>query len=182
MKNKPNPVSSYEHVVENIKNFNEGLSQGNGLETLPSYFRAWYYAPEADAVGPSKFIGYEGITVSEYMSRNDLDGRETEPVLLRWFGVLEDGTPEYQYVEEKVRKLVASTGKRVNSIARFCAPINWRVSSLSDSRGGSGRPPTLIKMEEGGSSESDAVVDIFVRAFNTLRPSEQAALLKRIRS
>ncbi|MBI4282357.1 MAG: hypothetical protein HY672_02585 [Chloroflexi bacterium] len=183
MQEKPNPVSSYNQVAENVRCFNAGLLQGTDLETLLAYFRAWYYLPEEDAVGPSKFIGYEGMTGIAYMERDDLDGRETEPVLHRWFEMLEKGTPEHQYVEQKVLDLAARFGKRVSSAARFSAPSGWRVSA-GTLRGNSGRrewaSPGGSLQTTNGHNESEAMVEVFVRAFGTLRPSEQAAVLRRI--
>ena len=183
MQEKPNPISNYTQVVENIHSFNEDLSQGTDLKTLLAYFRAWYYVPEEDAVGPSKFIGYEDMSGAIYMERDDLDGRETEPVLQRWFEVLEEGTPEYRYVEQKVLELAAQFGKRVSSAARFSAPPTWR-GSAERSLGNKGRsatmPPSGTSQTAGVYDESDAIVEVFVRAFRTLRASEQAAVLRRI--
>lgn len=183
MQVKPKTVCSYDQVPESIHSFNEGLTQVADLETLLAYFRAWYYVPEGDAVGPSKFIGYDGMTAAEYMDRDDLDGRETEPILQRWFEVLEEGTPEYQYVEHKVMQLNSRFGKRVSSAARFSAPRGWRVSSPRLNTAGI-QPRTGLPQEftqgMNGHDESDAIVDVFVRAFSTLRPSEQAAVRRRI--
>jgi len=55
----PLSVENYEDVIEPVRAFNEGLKEGGNLENQLSYFRAWYYIPELDAVGPSKFIGYK---------------------------------------------------------------------------------------------------------------------------
>lgn len=183
MQRKPAPVTTYNQVNGNVRNFNAGLSEGTDLETLLAYFRAWYFLPEEDAVGPSKFIGYEGMTGAEYMARDDLDGKETEPVLQRWFEVLAEGTPEYRYVEQKTWDLAASFGKRVSRAARFSAPVGWRVSSrrhLINSGQTESRMPATPLQAVDGHDESEAIVEVFARAFSTLRPSEQAELLRRI--
>jgi hypothetical protein len=183
MQAKPRPVSDYNQVLENIHRFNEGLTSDTDLESLLAFYRAWYYAPEADSVGPSKFLGYQDMTAIEYMARDDLDGRETEPVLQRWFEVLEEGTPEHQYVERKVLELTARFGKRVSKAARFSAPRGWRVSSpRRDPIHGRNESGSFRGLTTGvnGHDESVAIVEVFVRAFSTLRPSEREAVLRRI--
>ena len=121
-------VKTYENVIESVRAFNEGLSRTRDLQRQLSYFRAWYYAPELDAVGPSKFIGYRGMTASEYMRSEDLDGRETEPVLTRWFDALESGTSETAYVAKLVEELLAKYKKAPNRVARFNAPRGWKMT------------------------------------------------------
>ena len=179
MQAKPPTVTTYDQVIENVRNFNAGLSEETGIETLLAYFRAWYFLPEEDAVGPSKFIGYEGMNGIEYMLRSDLDGKESEPAMQRWFETLAEGTPEYKYVEQKTWELAARFGKRVNRVARYGAPVGWRVSSrdhlANKSQIGSGIPTPPLNAV-GGRDESSAIVEVFARAFSTLRPSEQAEL------
>ena len=180
---KPHPVTSDGQVAENVQRFNEALPQATDLETLLAYFRAWYYVPKVDMVGPSKFIGYEGMTGAEYMEREDLNGTETEPVLKRWFEVLKVGTPEYKFVEQRVLDLAARFGKRVSRAARFSAPPGWKVSSqkLPGSSGHVGLGPSSEPLQAmNGHDESHAIVEVFVRAYSTLRPSEQAAVRNRI--
>jgi hypothetical protein len=186
MQQKRNLVrdGDYEQIPENIRRFNEGLAQDIGLKTLLASFRVWYYVPQEDSVGPSKFIGYEDMTAVEYMDKNYyLDGRDTELVLKQWFEELEEGTPEYRYVEQKVDQLTAQFGRRTNVRARFCAPRGWRVSSPRVNSSSAQTAPTPSQTRAAGINghdESDAIVEVFVRAFGTLRPSEQADVLSRI--
>jgi len=121
-------VDSYEEVVRSVRAFNEDLSEAHVLQGQLSYFRAWYYIPELDAVGPSKFLGYRGMTVSEYMQSQELDGRVTEPVLSRWFDALENDTSETVYVARLVEELLARYKKVPNRVARFNAPRGWKMS------------------------------------------------------
>ena len=182
MQIKPPPVTEYAQVNENVKNFNLGLQGEPELERILAYFRSWFFVPEADGVGPSKFIGYVGMSVEDYVSRSDLDGKETEPVLARFFEVLEEGSEEYIYVKQKVSDLCSRAGKRISRAARFSAPTGWRVSSQLGDRpseiesSGANNPAPADE----GHGESDAIVEVFLRAFNSLRPSEKASILKRI--
>ena len=124
-------VESYKDVVESVQAFNKGLGEGQELEGHLSYYRAWYYIPELGMVGPSKFIGYRGMTAAEYMLSEDLDGRITEPVLGRWFNTLDSGTAESQHVAELVRELLARYKKAPNRIARFNAPPGWELAETA---------------------------------------------------
>ena len=133
-------VRSYKEVTESTKSFNVGLNEDHDLHTRGSDVRAWYYIPEIDAVGPSKFIGYRGMTAEFYMahtgrlaqaslpSSKRLDGRETEPVLRKWFEVTEPGTPEHKFVKGIVEELLARWGKRPHKNARYCVPIGFKLT------------------------------------------------------
>lgn len=167
-------VETYENVIESVRAFNRGLQEGLGLEGKLSYFRAWYYVPELDLVGPSKFIGYKGITVAQYMNDSgELDGRETEAVLSQWFDPLTDATPEARYVENLVEDLLNEYNKRLNDKARFNAKRGW---SLSQGR----LAPSLANAEESTSTGPQPIVEVFWRAFLSLYPEDQSVLAERI--
>lgn len=133
-------VRSYEEVVESAKSFERGLNEGQGLLGPRRNYTVWYYIPEIDTVGPSKFIGYRGMTAEFYMahtgrlaqaslpSSKRLDGRETEPVLRKWFEVTEPGTPEHKFVKGIVEELLARWGKRPHKNARYCVPIGFKLT------------------------------------------------------
>lgn len=121
-------VRELDEVRGRIRQFNDDLKTGKGLAARLKQFRAWYYDPESDMVGPSKFIGYAGMTAEQYVRQAKLDGRETEPVLGTWFRVLEPGSPEEAFVREHADNLCATHGKSLNKVARFCAPIGWKIA------------------------------------------------------
>lgn len=164
-------VQDYQEVVNSVRSFNEGLIGGKGLEKKLSYFRAWYYIPELDAVAPSKFCGYRNMTVDEYMTGVGTDGKVTEPLLPQWFDVLKKGTPEAYYVEGLVKDLLAKYNKTPNRKARFNAKLGWRINESA-----------TIRVERGPelSVSPRPIVDVFWRAFLSLYPEDQAALAKRI--
>lgn len=60
-------VKTYEEVRKSISNFNRDLEGSDVLKSRLSSVRAWDYVPEEDAVGPSKFIGYNGMTEKKYV-------------------------------------------------------------------------------------------------------------------
>ena len=188
-RDKPAVVTNVEQVSENIARFQEGLLEeglpgDKSLDERLAYFRAWYYDPSLDCVGPSKFIGYKGMDAGDYFFFA-LDGKETEPVLARWFHVLEEGTPEYRYVRDKVWEQNASFRKHVSRKARFSAPREWKLSANQRSTAPNDSEPatpneSLETLTDDG--ESAAIVEMFTRAFTTLRPSERAEVLRRLNS
>lgn len=122
-------VKSMEQAKASIARFNADLPNAPRLNERLTYNRAWYYDPDSDLVGPSKFIGYANMTASRYVEGWSFDGRQTEPVLLKvGFTVLEQGSPEEAHVRAKVEALCAKYGKRPNDIARYCAPVGWKVA------------------------------------------------------
>lgn len=166
-----NPVHSYDEVVQGVQAFNQGLSIASDLKEQLSYFRSWYFVPELDAVGPSKFIGYPGMTASEYMHAEDLDGRITEPALGRWFEALDNDSPEGIYVMQLVQKLLSSHNKAPNRKARFNAPRGWRLDQKANgNKDGSAEV----------NSRTSPVVDVFWQAFLSLPSDDRERLAQRI--
>lgn len=167
-------AESFEDVVESVSAFNRDLTGSQDLQDKLSYFRAWYYIPELKMVGPSKFIGYKGMTAIKYSQSTGLDGKATEPTLTQWFTALAPGTPETAYVRSLVEQLLAAYGKTVNEKARFLAPITRRLGP-----GHAAAAPLMI----GGGATDNAVrpiVEVFWRAFLGLYPEDQEALASRI--
>lgn len=72
-------VTSYSEVVDNVRQFNFDLPNDHGLQSQLSQFRHWYYVEELQSFGPSKFIGYRGMTGERYRNKKGMgaDGRVT---------------------------------------------------------------------------------------------------------
>ena len=93
----PEFVDSAAQVIENIRRYQDEIGESAELVRRMTRVRGWYAVEANDGTwlfGPSKFIGYVGLTAETYVQmsprtyepREDrLDGRETEPVLQRWF-------------------------------------------------------------------------------------------------
>ncbi len=154
-------VKTYDDVVESTKSFNAGLNEVPRLSKRTSNVKAWYYIPEIDAVGPSKFIGYRGMSADFYLAHSGklanatlpkskrLDGRETEPRLTEWFEITEPGTVEYEYVSKKVQELLDQWDKKPGSSARYCVPIGFKLlvqqsSSVTRTSAAGGRQMTHL--------------------------------------
>ena len=123
-------VKTYNDVIESVRAFNKALEQSNRLRERIRFFQSWYYVPELDAVGPSKFIRYKGMTAIEYI-RNyaELDGHVANPVLVKWFHRLEENSPDAIWVRGRVDQLLGRYGKIVHSEAKFSAPKEWSINS-----------------------------------------------------
>lgn len=168
-------VTLLDEVVANVRSFNEGLETSEELRGLLSYFRAWYYWPALDMVAPSKYIGYKGINPETYPN-TPLDGKETEPVLRKWFDMLNVTSPEGKHVSKKVFELTARYGKSMNRVARFGAPRGWQLSNQPASQ----QPPGATTTAKQPASHE--IVEVFWRAYLTLYPEDQQEIFDRIMS
>jgi predicted RNase H-like HicB family nuclease len=127
---EPNLVKNIKEVRTSIRQFNVDVERNADLASRLKMSRAWYYDPEIDMVGPSKFIGYAGMNAERYqqgLQSGQLDGRDTEPTLRKWFKVLENTSPEAAFVRARAEALLSKYGKSLSKVARFCAPIGWKV-------------------------------------------------------
>jgi hypothetical protein len=116
-------VRNLSEIRDNVFRFNAALNEGHELSGQLSQFRHWYYVPEIDAFGPSKFVGYRDAETASYKeTKFDKDGRETEHALRQWFRVLEQGTPEWQRHYLKLGRLLATYGKCPNAQASIHVP------------------------------------------------------------
>ncbi len=127
----PDFVSHYPDVVQNVRVFNEALEQHPKLRSRLSYTHAWYFVPELDAAGPSKFIGYKGMTAEFYLANyySGLHGNrtETESHLRRWFEVVDHDTAEHNYVFGLIHEMAWKYLKIPRSGCRYNVPVGWRV-------------------------------------------------------
>lgn len=167
-------VVEYNDVVNNVRAFNEGLEEGGDLKNKLSYFRAWYYIPELDLIGPGKFIGYKGMTANKYMNSDDLDGKEAIVLLGQHFVDIEEETPEFIYVDQLTRQLLGKYNKKINRVAWFNVPRGWNKDRTSLNLDNS------KNIETKAIGEINPIVEVFWRAFLGLYPEDQGALAKRI--
>ena len=118
-------VESYQEVVDNIRQSNQDLARGEDICSQLRQFRAWYYIPKLDAIGPSKFIGYKRMNTSRYQRGYQKDGRETEPRLQKFFRPIWRGHPKYTHPESKLHDLTDQYGKKPNKVACLNVPLGW---------------------------------------------------------
>jgi hypothetical protein len=168
-------VITYDDVLDSIRTFNNGLEQSKRFREQIPFFQSWYYVPELDSVGPSKFIRYKDMTWLEYIrDHSELDSRVAEPVLSKWFKRLEEKSAESIWVRQRVDRLLGQYGKTVNSSSKFSAPTGW---SLIGEDKASHSPNIRIATNTG---DANPQVEIFWQAFLGLSPDDQKALADRI--
>jgi uncharacterized protein (DUF433 family) len=118
----PNLATDVSEVVENIKTYNEAAATGR-LRTMIAYVQHWYAAKAEDGswlFGPSKFIGYAGITPKIYeQMHKELNGRVTETVLKDWFVELSAGDALHAVLRQELRRFIAEHGKSLNHRAQI---------------------------------------------------------------
>lgn len=168
-------VSSAAQVADNIRRYNTGAAKA--AELMP-YARAWYaiHTSTGWLLGPSKFIGYENMTLEDYLGSpysaeehgrvqrgNNapvLDGRVTEGVLRRWSELVEKGHPDYDNLHTGLNELCARFGKRPNTLARISI-LNTAEETVT-------------------AKFSDDLVALLALVFRGLTPAQQSAFRKQI--
>jgi hypothetical protein len=169
-------VKTYQNVLESVRAFNKGLELSKRLREQIHFFQSWYYIPELDAVGPSKFIRYKDMDAFEYIrSHTELDGRVAEPVLSKWFSRLEPNSAEAAWVRQRVEALVGRYGKIVNTAAKFSVPKGWSINGQAQTTQPINNIPTTSK-----TAVTNAAVDGLWKAFLSLSSEDQKTLAARI--
>lgn len=133
-------VTDFRHVAENIKRYQDDLAVNGGLVARMSRHPAWY-ALRGDngrwLFGPSKFVGYAGITAKRYLAPYDRrDGRETERVLAEWFQVVELNSVLGRELESQFRDFFSRYSKIPHKLRR----ISVANDQLGAEVGNLGRP------------------------------------------
>ncbi len=170
-------VANYDDVLESVRAFNKGLEQSKRLREQIRFFQSWYYVPELDAVGPSKFIRYKGMTGFEYIrSHSELDGRGGEPVLVKWFDHLEGNSAEAAWVRQRVDRLLGHYGKVVNSAARFSAPRGWNIAKRV-------QPSQPVNAQNADNAKvTNPAIDELWQSFLNLSPEDRRTFAERVQS
>lgn len=127
-------VDSDAAVFHNIRNYETSVPNDRTLRGRMRRHPAWY-AFQDDAgswhFGPSKFVGYEGMTVESYLDNasEELDGKETEPVLKAWFDQVEPGTDLHAELLQAFAAFAGKHGTSANKRWRVSVPKRRRQSS-----------------------------------------------------
>jgi hypothetical protein len=114
------------------------------------------------------------MTAEEYMNSTDLDGRETEPILSRWFDIQDGESAEDKYIDDLTKRLFARFDKVPNRAVRYNAKIGWKLG-VSNSL-----PLSEDKQVESAVNDKRPIVEVFWRAFLSLYPEDQDILARRI--
>lgn len=115
-------VSNERSALNNIRRFPRELKGNATLKSRLAYARAWYAHRDIEGewhFGPSKFIGYEGMTAEEYVNEEGRDGRVTERQLGQWFTQVPDGTPLHGELDQALRSFLERHGKMPSALYRI---------------------------------------------------------------
>ena len=125
-------VEHFNEVKQNVSRFHNDLQSHPALQDKLSQFRHWYYIPDSDQFGPSKYVGYTSMDFETYKShhRQRMDGRRTEEKLKSWFDVLNPGSLESDYLYEKLKEFINRHGKRLKSNAAIHVPRGWKLDNV----------------------------------------------------
>ena len=111
-----NLVSSLDQALNAIRVLNVSLPSNPDLADRLGQAHAFYVLEEnakPALFGFSKFVGYEGLTPAAYLRNyKQLDGRNTEHALSKWFEELRHGSPAYGKLFNELASWMAQFGKR----------------------------------------------------------------------
>lgn len=124
--------STLDDVVDNVRRFNKELREGKDIITQLSQFKHWYFIPELELFGPSKFVGYKNMTTNAYNRGRSKSGVDTEARLKRWFKILPTESEAHADLGQELADFLAAFDKRLNSAAHIHVPIGWDPSSRKD--------------------------------------------------
>ena len=169
----PALATSLDVVLNSINRFGDEVRHNTRVAGLLAYVRAWYAYPDEDGhwrFGPSKFIGYTGLTGEEYVERatrkgrGRLDVRRTETQLQQWFERVDPATELYGQLSAALSAFLAEYDKAPCRLMRISIPREVYRQQLGDSQ----------------ASASAPVLDLIVAVAESLQPSELTALRTRL--
>jgi hypothetical protein len=119
-------VESLDQLIANVKEYQKEVERvsngGQRRRIMPSVVRDWYYIPSLGMVGPSRFIGYKGMTPDRY-AKSPVNGGETERHLHAkgWFRQLGKEDSEYDFARRLAQRLcrMVRCESNVCSLAKF---------------------------------------------------------------
>lgn len=115
-------VTNPHEAISNILRFETQLKRSPELQARLAYARSWYAHPPGTAhwgFGPSKFIGYQGMTAKEYLNEESRDGRRTERQLGEWFIEIPPQDPLHAELSQALHAFLRRYGKTPSSLSRI---------------------------------------------------------------
>ena len=125
-------VKSFLNIQKRIKEWSDAFLRGNSVALdVASRTGHWYYSPIYDTFGPSKFIGYDNISLDEYKP-SELDGRDTENAIskLKEYILLKDDHPNFQIYQQKLDQFLSQKNKHQKTNAQLHISEKLEIRSL----------------------------------------------------
>lgn len=117
-----NLVTEYNDVLINIYQFNEDIQNDEEVASFLSQFKHWYYIPDLNMFGPSKYIGYKNMNSIVFNQGIQKSEVETGKVLKEWFYPLEPNTNEDLVLRTELASLLEQTDKKLRANAIIHVP------------------------------------------------------------
>ena len=133
-------TSNINQVIENIKNFQIELNKKNRKNDLVNalgQFTNWFAHKDELGnwiFGPSKFIGYQGMSLDKYenKNKNKLDGRQTDAILQQW--KVKPSKEEDKELREKLSLFLNSYKKRTKKTAKIYVLSEYQDGEIEQSK------------------------------------------------
>lgn len=110
---------TWEDITANVIEFNTNLCKGQSIASQRfAQFSHWYYIPELDMFGPSKFIGYPDTTHENYDGYGS--GGETQRYLSHHFASIPYTSADYQYYLEKLEAFAQAHRLKISQKTKTC--------------------------------------------------------------
>jgi hypothetical protein len=117
-----NLVTEYNDVLINIYQFNEDLRNDEEVSFYLSQFKHWYYIPDLNMFGPSKYIGYKNMNSIVFNQGIQKSEVETGKVLKEWFYPLQTKTNEDLVLRTELANLLEEAEKKLRANAVIHVP------------------------------------------------------------
>jgi hypothetical protein len=113
-------------VLSNIARFGIEVERSRALQKRLAYARSWYAYQDEEGqwrFGPSKFVGYDGMTAEGYIeTAEDRDGRRTEAQLQQWFTAVGQDSELGARLSSALYGFLAAYGKAPSTKMRISVP------------------------------------------------------------
>ena len=160
----PLPIKNSIQAFDNILLFWDNIKSEGEMQQRLSRVTSWYcYKQGKEFIfGPSKFIGYEGISFETYYEYYDdgMSGTETEPVLRTYSEIITPHHPLFNEVSDQLSRFLAIYGKRPKKTAR----INLLLS----------------EKDVGAGTVQTSAIDLLLTAYESLSSGQKLAFRKAI--
>jgi|SRR5947209_7754657 len=119
-------ASDLRGVLSNIARFGTEVERSRALQKRLAYARSWYacqYEEGQWRFGPSKFVGYDGMSAEGYIeTAEDRDGRRTEAQLQQWFTAVDPASELGTQLSSALYGFLAAYGKAPSTKMRINVP------------------------------------------------------------
>ena len=110
----PKVIKNPDEILECFHQFQLIWEKTDGNYTYDNFqrFYNWYFFPNEQAFAPSKFLGYVGTTIDNYIGAGD--GGETKDALSEYFDELDKNSEEYKELYDELKVFSFELGKNIS--------------------------------------------------------------------